>query len=226
MTFSIIGECEKTNMFGVAISSSSIAVASRCPWVRSKVGAVTTQNITDPSLGKLMLDFLEKGFSAKETIDKITNETKNINYRQLAIIDISGNTAGFSGSNILGKHSISSSLNCIAAGNLLKNENVTNTMADFFANNKELQLAERLIKSLEAGLDSGGEEGPVNSAGIKVAFKNSWPIVDLRVDWKENEPIKELYKIWKNYEPQMNDYQSRALNPSKAPSYGVPGDET
>ena len=51
MTFSILGRCEDTNMFGVAISSSSISVASRCPWVRSNIGAASTQNITDPSLG-------------------------------------------------------------------------------------------------------------------------------------------------------------------------------
>ena len=56
MTFSLIGRCEKTNMVGVAISSSSISVASRCPWVRAGVGAASTQNVTDPSLGKLMLD--------------------------------------------------------------------------------------------------------------------------------------------------------------------------
>ena len=56
MTFSISGFCDKTGMVGVAITTSSICVASRCPWVRSGVGAATTQNITDPSLGNLMLD--------------------------------------------------------------------------------------------------------------------------------------------------------------------------
>ena len=73
MTFSILGRCEDTNMFGVAISSSSICVASRCPWVRSNVGAASTQNITDPSLGNLMLNYLEEGLSADEAIDKIVN---------------------------------------------------------------------------------------------------------------------------------------------------------
>ena len=45
MTFSVAGFCEKTGMVGVAISSSSICVASRCPWVRAGVGAASTQNI-------------------------------------------------------------------------------------------------------------------------------------------------------------------------------------
>jgi len=52
-----------------------------------------------------------------------------------------------------------------------------------------------------------------------------WPIVDLRVDWAEANPIGELQKLWSAYEPQLQDYLTRALNPTLAPSYGVPGDE-
>jgi len=224
MTFSILGRCEDTNMFGVAISSSSISVASRCPWVRSNIGAASTQNITDPSLGNLMLNYLEEGFSADEAIDKIVNEKENINFRQLILVDKKGKTASFSGSKILGVNSVSKSLNCIAAGNMLKSENVTQSMTNSFNENKNLNLTERLLISLKAGLLAGGEEGDVHSAGIKVIHNNTWPLVDLRVDWLENNPIEELYKIWKNYEPQMKDYQSRALNPDQAPTYGVPGD--
>ncbi|MCM3082206.1 DUF1028 domain-containing protein, partial [Brevibacillus invocatus] len=46
MTFSIVGRCPETGQLGIAISSSSIAVGARCPWVRAGVGAVATQNIT------------------------------------------------------------------------------------------------------------------------------------------------------------------------------------
>ena len=87
MTFSILGRCEDTNMFGVAISSSSICVSSRCPWVRSNVGAASTQNITDPSLGNLMLNYLEEGLSADEAINKIVNEKEILNFRQLILIE-------------------------------------------------------------------------------------------------------------------------------------------
>ena len=76
MTFSISGFCQKTSMVGVAITTSSICVASRCPWVRAGVGAAATQNVTDPSLGNLMLDYLEEGLSVQQTIDKIINDSK------------------------------------------------------------------------------------------------------------------------------------------------------
>ena len=56
MTFSIVGRCVNTGMFGVAITTSSICVGARCPHARAGVGAVATQNITDPSLGPRLLD--------------------------------------------------------------------------------------------------------------------------------------------------------------------------
>jgi hypothetical protein len=31
--------------------------------------------------------------------------------------------------------------------------------------------------------------------------------------------------LWKIYKPQVKDYLQRALDPTKAPSYGVPGDQ-
>ncbi|PMU46237.1 DUF1028 domain-containing protein, partial [Pseudomonas sp. GP01-A14] len=46
MTFSIVARCAETGQMGIAISSSSIAVGARCPWLRPGVGAVSTQNIT------------------------------------------------------------------------------------------------------------------------------------------------------------------------------------
>ena len=74
MTFSLVAKCEKTNMFGVAISSSSPAVASRCAFTRSGVGAVASQNVTDPTLGSKTLDYIQKGLSAKEAVEEKAEE--------------------------------------------------------------------------------------------------------------------------------------------------------
>ena len=48
---------------------------------------------------------------------------------------------------------------------------------------------------------------------------------DLRVDWQESDPIGALADLWDLYKPQLEDYVTRALDPTKAPSYGVAGDE-
>ena len=224
MTFSISGFCQKTDMVGVAITTSSICVASRCPWVRARVGAAVTQNVTDPSLGNLMLDYLEQGLNAQQSIDKVVKDRQFINYRQLALMDSKGNSAGYTGSETLGANGISQGSGCIAVGNLLNSVEVIQAMVDSFSNNVNLHLAERLLVALQAGLDAGGEEGPVHSAGLKVSHQHSWPLVDLRVDWADDGPVSELVKLWRAYEPQMKDYNSRAIDPSQAPSYGVPGD--
>ena len=155
---------------------------------------------------------------------KIVKDHKYIDYRQLALIDIKGNSASYTGSKTLGTNGVYQGEKCIAAGNLLSSTDVVRAMSENFSNNSNLHIAERLLVALNAGLEAGGEEGPVHSAGLKVAYKNSWPLVDLRIDWSENKPIKELINLWKSYEPQMMDYDLRATDPSQAPSYGVPGD--
>ena len=224
MTFSVSGFCQKTGMVGVAITTSSICVASRCPWVRAGVGAGVTQNVTDPSLGNLMLDYLELGLNAQQSIDKVVGEREFIEYRQLALVDSKGNSASYTGSKILGTNAVSQGSGCIAAGNLLSSVGVVRVMSDSFSNNGNLHLAERLLVALQAGFNAGGEEGPVHSAGLKVAHQHLWPLVDLRIDWTDDGPITELMNLWHAYEPQMMDYNLRAIDPDQAPSYGVEGD--
>ncbi|RVC66397.1 DUF1028 domain-containing protein, partial [Mesorhizobium sp. M2A.F.Ca.ET.046.02.1.1] len=56
MTFSIVARCRRTGMFGVAVSSSSPAVAARCAYAQAGVGAVASQNVTDPTLGPKALE--------------------------------------------------------------------------------------------------------------------------------------------------------------------------
>ena len=224
MTFSVVGRCERTGIFGVAITTSSICVASRCPWARANVGAVATQNITDPRLGNALLDLLERGFSARQAMRIVTEEVDNIDYRQLSVIDNSGAVAYFSGANVLGINNIAAGVQCVGAGNLLDNTDVPAAMTGSFAANPGLHLADRLLTALEAGLSAGGEKGAVKSAGLLVVSKHPWPLVDLRCDWDDDDPIEKLRALWSRYEPQMNDYMTRATNPSAAPSYGVPGD--
>lgn len=224
MTFSIVGYCQKTGMTGVAITTSSICVASRCPWVRAEVGAVATQNVTDPSLGNRLLEYIEQGMSPQAGIDKLIRESRFTEYRQLLAIDTHGQIGHFTGEKILGVNAISEGVNCVAAGNLLDNAGVPEAMTGHFGETEQLHLAERLLTALQAGVSAGGEAGPTHSAGLKIAHHHNWPLVDLRVDWSEVNPVDALYEIWKLYEPQVDDYTNRAINPVVAPSYGVKGD--
>ena len=224
MTFSLTGRCAETGMFGVAVTSSSMAVAARCAFVRAGVGAVATQNITDPRLGPMALNFMEDGMSATQALEAILSEHIDSPYRQLALVDAGGRTADFSGAKTLGCHAVATGEGAVAAGNLLSDAGVPEAMLHAFADSAGEHLAERLLRALEAGLAAGGEEGPVRSAGIVVANREAWPYIDLRVDWSDGDPIADLRAVWQGWQPQMKDYVTRALNPDASPSYGVPGD--
>lgn len=226
MTFSIAARCPETGMFGVAVSSSSPAVAARCAFARAGVGAACSQNITDPRLGRLLLDKLEAGQFASEAMEQVTSGEPLVGYRQLTVIDRWGSTAAFSGEGTLGTHTVAQGTDCVAAGNLLADPGVPAAMAEAFAGSagRGLHLGARLAAAMRAGLDAGGEMGPVHSAGLLVVREVAWPVADLRVDWSD-DPIGDLERLWELWEPQLDAYVSRALDPGAAPSYGVPGDE-
>ncbi|MGB5870589.1 MAG: DUF1028 domain-containing protein [Albidovulum sp.] len=224
MTFSLVARCAKTGMFGVAISSSSPAVAARCSYARAAVGAVASQNVTDPRLGPLALDLMAGGLNAVEAVEEIRRQAAFIDYRQVLAIDAAGRTAVHSGAQALGIWTSAEGRDVASGGNMLANDGVPGAIVAGFEAAKG-HLGDRLMAAMRAGLAAGGEAGPVHSAGMKIVDKVSWPIADLRIDWTEDCPIEAVALAWDVYKPQLDAYIQRALDPRAAPSYGVPGDE-
>jgi uncharacterized Ntn-hydrolase superfamily protein len=219
---SIAARCPLTGMLGVAVSSSSIAVTSRCANVRAGVGAALSQNVTDPSLGQLALDLIGSGKTAQDVMETFLRERPFMEWRQLVIVPLNGAPAIHSGDRTLGIFAESISRDCAAAGNLLANPSVPSEMTKAFEESTG-HLAGRLLAALRAGRKAGGEAGPLHAAGLQVADKLSWPAVDLRVDWAQ-DPIEQLCSLWELYQPQLDAYVERAQYPEAAPSYGVAGD--
>jgi uncharacterized Ntn-hydrolase superfamily protein len=216
MTFSIAARCSRTAMLGAAIASSSIAVGSRCLFARAGTGAALTQHRTDPRLGPMALDILAQGKNAQETVDTIVvNADRQRGWRQLAVIDLAGRTAHYSGGNIISLHAAATRPGAIAIGNLLKNTAVPQAEVDAFAEDSRPHLAERLLRSLEAGLDAGGDAAPARSAALLIVQRELFPLVDLRVD-DDDAPIAALRRLWQAYEPQIDDFVKRAVDPDRA----------
>ena len=224
MTFSLVARCAETGMFGVAISSSSPAVAARCAYARAGVGAVASQNVTDPTLGPLALDMMQGGMSAGEAIAGVKDLGRFIEYRQVLAVDKNGTTAIHSGPNSLGIWTQAQGPDVASGGNLLANDGVPQAIVDGFLESAG-HLGDRLIAAMRAGLAAGGEAGPIHSAGMMLVDKVAWPVADLRCDWTEDCPIENIATAWEIYKPQLDAYVQRALDPREAPSYGVPGDE-
>lgn len=224
MTFSLVARCADTGMFGVAISSSSPAVAARCSHARGGVGAVASQNVTDPSLGPKVLDLMEQGKTATAAVATLAAQEPHMAYRQILAVDAAGGVSIHSGANALGIWTQAQGQDVASGGNLLANEAVPQAIVTAFEAATG-HLGDRMLAGLKEGLAAGGEAGPVHSAGLLIVDKVSWPVADLRCDWTEDCPIAAVATAWDIYKPQLEDYLLRALNPAAAPAYGVPGDD-
>ena len=224
MTFSIAAHCPRTGALGIAIASSSPAVAARCAHIRAGVGVVATQNITDPRLGPRGLDLMVDR-PASAALAALRREAAHIDHRQLALVDRNGRGAVFTGAHALGITGALVRDRLAVAGNLLANREVLPAMRAAFLATEAEALADRLIAALLAGAAAGGEAGPLRSAGLLLATDMPWPVADLRIDWQEG-PVAALASLWEVWRPQMAAYVTRALDPENAPGFGVAGETT
>ncbi|WP_028933337.1 DUF1028 domain-containing protein [Pseudonocardia spinosispora] len=220
MTFSIAAR--DGSRFGMAVSSSSPAVAARCLHLRPGIGVSASQNVTDPRLGTRLLDGLAAHGDAARALATVVGSTAHIDHRQLTVLGASGPGGHFSGAQTLGTHAAVAGDGVVAAGNLLSGTHIPDVLVETFtAEGGELE--ERLFAALLAGLKAGGEAGPVHSAGLAVVADVDWRVTDLRVDW-DDAPVDRLGELLRIWLPQRDDYVRRGLDPAAAPAYGVPGD--
>ena len=202
-------------MFGMAIATRPIAIGAKCPFVRPHIGGLMVQANGDPRLGALGLKLLETGYSAAKVLEELVESdgAQNIEWRQIMVIDKDGNTAARTGTDNEEWRGHIARKNFCVAGNRLANENVAAAMAAAFEKSATEDLAERLLRSLEAGRDAGGQVAGQYSSALQVHNQRSYAWVDLRVD-EHNEPIAELRRLYHLYIPLIPYYQQRPANPS------------
>lgn len=216
MTFSLLGRCARTGQFGAAVTTSSIAVGTRVPFLAAGLGGVLTQHRTDPRLGPRGLDLLRSGCSAAEALAALVASTPDHRWRQVAVMDGAGRTAHFDGERVKPERSVCHGTDVVALGNILANEGVAPAMAAAFQAAPDEPLAERLLRALEAGEAAGGEHGDVTTACLLVVHRESFPYVDLRVD-KDPRPLPALRRLWEEYAPLADGFVRRAVDPDDAP---------
>lgn len=212
-TFTIVARCERTGMLGVGLTTREIAVTSRCPHVKARVGAVSTQARTDPRLGHLAIKLLELGYSASKVVEELKASDPYIEHRQIGVVDRDGNSAAYTGSDNRDWAGHISQKNYIAMGNALTSEEVVRAMAEAFEASAGETLEERLMRVIEAGRDAGGQHGGQHSAGILIYDREIFPRVDLRVE-HHDEPVGELRRILEIYKPLVPYYAQRPSDPT------------
>ncbi len=223
MTFSLAALDAGSGAFGAVICSSSPAVAARCVHLADGAGAVLSQNVTDPRLGPKVLALLGAGADAATAVATVLAGAPFTQFRQLIAVDTAGRTAVHSGRDALGVTGEYAVRGAAAAGNLLAAPDVPRRLVEAWLA-ADGPVEARLLAALGAAITAGGEAGPVRSAGLAVINGSGWRVTDLRVDWSD-DPLADLTALLGVWLPQRDAYITRALNPTAAPAYGVPGDE-
>jgi len=217
MTFSLIGRCERTGMFGIAISTSEMAVGSRCIHVAPGVGAIVSQASSNPRLGHLGLNLLRAGYSAPRALDEIAASDQFVERRQLGCLDVTGLGAARTGAGNKPWAGHRVERNVVVATNAVVGAEVADSMFDAFKRGADLPLWERLLRSLEAGKAAGGQPDGETSSGLYVVDRDTYPLVDLRVDL-HSMPVTELRRLADAYFPLVAYYNLRPRDPNVPPA--------
>jgi uncharacterized Ntn-hydrolase superfamily protein len=198
-TFSIVAHDPDKQEWGVAVASKALAVGAVVPWARAGVGAVATQARVNIAHGPHGIELLAKGMSAEDALKALSDADKQIQVRQLGLIDAKGKVAAFTGKEciVFAGHKMGENYAC--QGNILAGEAVINDMANAFEDAKG-PLAWRMMAALEAADKAGGDKRGKQAAAILVVRDKAGPngigdrFIDLRVD-DHKDPIPELARI-------------------------------
>ncbi|MCB0171409.1 MAG: DUF1028 domain-containing protein [Anaerolineae bacterium] len=212
-TFSIVGRCPRTNMLGVGVASKYLAVGAVCSHTRAGTGAISSQAYGNPYLGIDGLSLLGRGLDAPQVLKQVLQQDPGREKRQLIIIDHQGRTAAFTGSETDAWCGQVQGENYAAAGNILTGETVIQAMAAAFEQSTEEELAERLLRALEAGQQAGGDRRGRQAAHLQVVHTEAWKYVDLRVD-EHPTPLIELRRIFELAKQEL--FPFRALYPTRS----------
>ncbi|MFC1990816.1 DUF1028 domain-containing protein [Chloroflexota bacterium] len=219
MTFTIMARCQRTGQLGIALATFSLAAGGYCPFVKVKVGAVSSQAFAHPTLGLRAIQLLETGSPPDDALVQLSRSDNNFEYRQVGIVDANdGHVSVHTGrkSAPWAGHIVGEGF--VAMGNMLVGERVVQEMARAFGEGLGLDLDERLLRALEAGHDAGGQQLenrqlPERSAGLVVYADEPYALMDLRVDMHETA-IAELRRVHATYKPYIPlYYQIRPKQP-------------
>ena len=203
-TFSIVARDPDTGEMAVGVQSHWFSVGTAVSWARAGVGAIATQSFTNISFGPRGLDMLADGMNAQEVLDQLIGEDEGRDFRQVAIVDASGNVAVHTGAKCIAEAGHRTGNGYSVQANMMLTDEVWDAMAEAFEASQDQPLAERVMAALLAAQEKGGDIRGKQSAALLVVSgeRNTepWkdPMIDLRVDDHE-QPLLELSRLLKVY---------------------------
>jgi uncharacterized Ntn-hydrolase superfamily protein len=210
-TFTVIGRCPRTGRVGIGTATRSLAVGARVPHARAGLGAVAIMAIADARLGYMALRLLELGYKAPAVVEELVRGDPYAEYRQLGVIDADGFAAARTGTMNRDWAGHRAREEYVVLGNYLTGEHILDAMEKAFSASPGEDLEERLLRSIEAGRDAGGQHGGQQSAALLVYENRPFAHVDLRVD-VHPEPVGELRRVFDVYRPAIPYYNLRQVD--------------
>ena len=190
MTFSIVASNPSTKELCVATATGLVAVGNLVPSILPNVGAICVQAMVKPSYRETILDLMKKGSSNESAINHVLKNDKQKEHRQIIVVNAKGQTYVFSGQRMINICDSCMEDNFAIAGNMLASTSVISSMKTAFLNNANVFFPKRLLLTLIAGENAGGDKRGSMSAAIEY-FKPNRRIMTLRIDYSNN-PLKDL----------------------------------
>jgi len=216
MTWSIVAHDPASGALAVVVATRAFAVGAQCPFVRSGVGAVASQSITNRYLGPAILDLLERGIAPATAIDSALAADEGRHLRQVHAVDRLGRAAAWTGRHCVEWCGDRAAGHVSVAGNMLAGEAVlAHTFAGFAASGS-LTLPERLLGAMEAGERAGGDRRGRQSAALVLTTSEDFADLNIRVDDHANplQELRRLLAIWRAQWPQRAAWAPSKANPS------------
>jgi len=204
MTFSIVASNPSTKELCVATSTCLVAVGNLVPRILPNVGAICVQAMVKPSYRETILRLMKKGSSNESAINNVLKNDKKKEHRQIITVNAKGQTYVFSGLRMIKIYDSYMEDNFAIAGNMLASGSVISSMKKTFLNNSNVFFPKRLLLTLIAGENAGGDKRGCMSAAIEY-FKPNRRIMTLRIDYSNN-PLKDLsMALEKRYSKECKD---------------------
>jgi len=204
MTFSIVASNPCTKELCIATSTSLVAIGNLVPSILPNVGAICVQAMVKPSYRETILDLMKKGSSNESAIKDVLKNDKKKEHRQIIVVNSKGQTYVFSGQRMINICDSCMENNFAIAGNMLASASVISSMKTAFLNNSNVFFPKRLLLTLIAGENAGGDKRGCMSAAIEY-FKPNRRIMTLRIDYSNN-PLKDLsMALEKRYSKECKD---------------------
>ncbi len=153
-TYSIIALDRETGELGIGVQSKAFAAGNRAQHIRGGVAAIAHQAAANPMYGPIGVELLQRGFSPEEALEMMVASDEDRDRRQVAIIDMEGRTAAWTGSSTSAWAGHRCGDSYCAQGNILSGPEVVDAMVESFESSSG-RLEERLMDALDAAEAAG-----------------------------------------------------------------------